>query len=406
MKAVKLFVILFVSAALLISACAPTTTPAMQTVEVMKTVKVEKTVEVQPYTQPAPAGSRVPRVPLIPENKPSLKINESFGKPAVYSIAFVFPDGRIALRLAALEAPLKEDSGMYDVAVVEPATGATQFQTNYSSFLISLDLEKEASEVMGRLVSVDGNFTRDISFSRTKLELNQERRSYSDNLPGPPAISVAIKADSICLTVEFPEKSGTFWRYCSLPEKDRSLSVKDNFGNQYESQSIIDINKTRGVLKSAQYLQDQVINTDMTVSEMEDPRYFKDCNDSNKCGADITGAPNASFWDNYASAKDNAGGDDFSAIAGVLHVYHTLHFSNGNLAPGDYVVNYWYDKDGKDLGATVSGIAESGSKIIDQQIPAVPSLFIDPEKPQWDIIAQISGLKFLGKCCLWQNNCP
>lgn len=354
--------------------------------------------------QPTPAeGERVPpQEPMVPEDKPSLDFTSSMeplANPIITPvIGFVFPDGTVALKAAAFEeVQLDKDDQYYEVGAVEIGSDPPQ------AYKVAIDLPAE-EEVQGQLVSVESGEIINLSFTSTNLVLNEKREPL---LP----VYVGITSDSVCFVVDlnyagiqYPPDQAGFRQYCSQPGSP--LSVRADFPQQYE-QLIGEVATTVDILVGGGYLQvdpSQVL-AQISVSEAEDPANIDACSGDN-CAADVAGAPLANFAEDFAQMQETQE-MPFPVTAGVLRIFQPLMIPGieGSVEPGYYTLDYWFEPGGAFIGATISGQTEEEQPVNDQQIPAIPALFLN-ERNGDETIAQISALKFRRWCCLWQSNCP
>lgn len=366
--------------------------------------------------------------PLIPAAKPSLDFLSPPAELAVVSptIGFVFPDGKKAIKAAALEAPVETPDGLFEVGVVEIGPDL---------FKVAIDLEDQppasaavaedetgpgaknneadsgtVAKVEGRLLPVGPGEATQLYFSRTRQILNPERTT---NVPDPlPLIHVSLSSTGVCFVVARGDEEVEYTRYCSLPAEDGTdpLSVRANFAESYE-ELVAEIDSTVTALLQGGYLGKDSVQRNMTAAELESPAAIKGCVDQNQapeaCGADIAGAPTSDLWENYHSLEETSEGEPFAVTAGVVRVFQPLAIDGNNVVqPGSYAVDYWFETGPSFLGATLSGVLEDGQTEVErQQIPATEALFIDPDNPE-EIVSQISAWRLGRACCFWQRNCP
>lgn len=408
-KLATVLAVITIIASMVLSACG---TPTSEVTEKVVTQMVKETVIVEstpPIVEKEATRTHVPGAPFIPqEEKPSLGLsNQPRDKELKDAIGYVFDDGTVALRLAALETPLLLENGLSEVGVIEIGEGSLISGT----YVVAIDLLTHESEVEGKLTPYPEGEGDDVylTFSRSFVITNPARSEQTAyGLGELPDISVGITADSICFVVRVPDQppGENYWRYCAL--EDASTSVRVNFEAKFNETIAFTMTETIAVLDAKHVL----INA--TISEMEDPNHIKACREEkhrkDKCRADIIGAPVTNFWDEYyAQAQEKADDQPFDVIAGVVRILQEIKFDGRDrLAPGYYVVQFWFVGPGPEkefLGATVSGKTEGGDTIENQQIPAVPASFLSSDDPG-EIVSQISAWRLFGWCCFWQSNCP
>ena len=351
----------------------------------------------------------LPPLLVTPPDKPSLTFPGVQGieapTPADVSyghvIGFIFPDGQVALRLAAVNNPRLVDGDLTVVGAVE--IGSVFYQ-------VAINLESTEQQVRGRLIAGDGG--QDLTFERTPLIRNPDR---SDS-PTFPAISPIISSHGICFVVGQAEVLGkqaqpaiAWSRYCSFTETGSNaplLSVQDTFPDQFNALRER-MDETRSRLEDAGFPQDveAEIDTSLTISELEGHPNLISCNGSSECLADIIGAPSARFWDDYDRAVEEAGGERFAVTVGIVRVERNLEVPDQELVrPGVYWVRVWFDDGETFIGSTQLGVTDDGQRVMGQTIPSTPAYFLDADDPR-RVVSWISAWR-LRRWCMWQSNCP
>lgn len=387
---------------LLLVACATPTSAVEESAGTRKTATVAEPAVIKETA--TVAESAVIEETVIAE-KPPLKLSRSPTNLGRHVIGFVFLDGFIPLRLAALDSPQEMQDGMFKVGIIEIGEGNAMIPGG-GTYLVAIDLLKDAPEVAGALISYpEETIAQELFFTRSLVIKNPAIQDRV--IAKQPAIRVGIRADSICFVLSPPDQTGNaqYWQYCA--QAGSPASVREGFGPRFEN-TVGALRETIERLANGGYIREADVLTDMTVSEMEDPLRIQGCSQGNaECEADIVGAPVSTFWDKYDQAKDTSGGKSFAVTAGVLRVLQDIRMDRGEiLSPGDYVVQFRFGADEKYLDAMVSGFTKEGDKLVqDQTIPAFPASFVSPEGRE-EIVSQISALKFVGWCCFWQSTCP
>jgi hypothetical protein len=366
------------------------------------TPAVTLTVEETPFVE-------LPPLLVTPPDKPSLTFSDVPGitsaTPADVSyghvIGFIFPDGQVALRLAAVNNPRLINEDLTVVGAVE--IGSAFYQ-------VAINLESTDRQVRGRLIAGDGG--QDLTFERTALVRNPDRQDS----PTFPAISPIISSHGICFVVGQAEVLGkqaqppiAWSRYCSFTEagpNEPLLSVRDTYPEQFDALRER-MEETRSRLEDAGFPQDveAEIDTNLTISELEGHPNLNSCNGSNECVADIIGAPSASFWDDYDRAMEAAGGERFAVTVGIVRVERNLEVPDQELVqPGVYWVRVWFDDGDTFMGSTLLGVTDDGQTVLGQTIPSTPAYFLDADNPR-TVVSWISAWR-LRRWCMWQSNCP
>jgi hypothetical protein len=73
-----------------------------------------------------------------------------------------------------------------------------------------------------------------------------------------------------------------------------------------------------------------------------------------------------------------------------------------SIQPGDYRVDYWFDVNGVFYAATITGLTTDNTMVINQQIPAIPAIFINADGMP-EPSAEISACRGFGRCILWER---
>lgn len=351
---------------------------------------------------------------ITPPDKPSLIISdEQEGVAAAsiisaHTIAFIFPDGLVALKAAAATNPSLRADGLTTVGVVEMGPEAEILEPG--TYVVAIDLESVEAEVPGRVIR--GESGQDLTFERTALVRNPARQDS----PSFPAFSPIISSHAVCFVVGLPDVLGkgvqdqpeiSWFRYCSLAAVDTGqpiLSVRDNYPAQFET-LVGRWDESLRRLAGAGFPQDAQIGFSLTIAEMEGHPNINACNENNDCAADISGAPNEGFWEDYDQAKDEAGGNDYAVTAGIVRVERELDVPGQDLVrPGDYWVRVWFDGQEIFLGSSLLGVTDEGVVVPGQTIPSTPAYFLDAENPR-TVVSWISAWR-LCNWCMWQSNCP
>jgi hypothetical protein len=94
--------------------------------------------------------------------------------------------------------------------------------------------------------------------------------------------------------------------------------------------------------------------------------------------------------------------------AAAVKILKPIETPDTIIQPGDYVMHLWFNSNGVFYAATLTGVTTDSTVVTNQQIPAIPALFLDrrsesPRQPS----AQITGLKvnWRGRsvCALWES---
>jgi hypothetical protein len=293
-KLATVLAVITIIASMVLSACA-TPTPEViekvvtQVVEKVVTQVVKETVKETVVVEGTPqvvekevtkiveeevetSQTHVPGAPFIPqEEKPSLGLsNQPSDKKLKNAIGYVFDDGTVALRLAALETPLLLGNGLSEVGVIEIGEGSLISGT----YVVAIDLLTHESEVEGKLTPYPEGEGDDVylTFSRSFVITNPARSEQTAyGLGELPDISIDITADSICFVVRDPDQppGENYWRYCAL--EDASTSVRVNFEAKFKNTTAITMTETIEVLDAKHVL------FNATISEMEDPIHIVAC---------------------------------------------------------------------------------------------------------------------------------
>lgn len=362
-----------------------------------------------------PSGEQLP-FPLTPVDKPSLLITDEQntfagqGISVAHAVGFTFPDGLVAIKATAVNKPESAGNDLTTVGVVEIGPDAQKIASG--TYLVAIDLMKDDATVNGRVSAIQKEGpTYDLSFERTVLIRNPAR----GDSPSFPSISPIISSTGVCFAVGISEQPGVvanasgnakFWyRYCSLAATsgDFILSVANNFPVQFGDLR----NRVEETIArvSQAFPQNVNINFDLAISEMEGHTNIDACNKNNDCASDISGAPNANFWQDYDQAKDAAGGNNFAVTIGIVRVERPLDVPGQQIVqPGDYWIRDWFDAQENYLGATLLGVTTENIPVFGQTIPSTPAYFLDADNPR-NVVSWISAWK-LCNWCKWQSNCP
>jgi len=87
----------------------------------------------------------------------------------------------------------------------------------------------------------------------------------------------------------------------------------------------------------------------------------------------------------------------------VVRILQPIEFPSADslitvlVEPGDYRLDVWFDVDGVFFAATLTGLTTDDVSVVNQQIPAIPELFINASGNS--PYAEISGFCFFGWCC-------
>ena len=354
---------------------------------------------------------------IIPAAKPSLLITDEqnvlggLGLSTVHAVGFTFPGGGVAIKATAVNTPKVGDDGLTVVGVVEIGSGAEKIAPGTYTVAIALAKEDATVGAQVRSIQKDGA-TYDLGFDRTELEKNPAR----EDSPSFPPVNPIISSTAVCFVIGLADTSGNvaqgptdaqaWYRYCSLAATsgDLILSVMDNFPSQYsELRNRIE----QSVSRAGQvYAQSVNIDFNLTISEMEGHNNINACDkDQKECSSDITGAPNASFWEDYHNAQKEAQGNIFVVTSAIVKIERPVDNPGQETAePGDYWVRDWFDPDGKFLGSTLLGVTAENKPVNGLTIPSTPSYFLDKDNPE-KLLSWISAWK-LCNWCKWQSNCP
>jgi len=370
-------------------------------------------------TEPPAEGppAEAPAIPLVPEDKPSLIIPDDQGvmsgagiSPA-HAIGFVFPEGLVAMKATAVNNPYAKDN-LTVVGVVELGEEAEKIAPG--TYMVAIDLVNTESLVAGRLLPLqtEGG-EQNLTFERTALARNPARADS----PSFPPISPIISSNAVCFVVGFTDQLGevsqnsanakSWSRYCSLASIESGelvLSVQANFPSQFET-LVGRWDQSIAHLADQGFPQDVTIDFNLTISEMEGHSNLNACNEKKECASDITGAPNASFWEDYVQAKDEAGGNNFVVTEGIVRIERLLEIPGQvTVQPGDYWLRDWFDAQENFLGTALLGVTTDNVPILGQTIPAIPAYFLDVENPQ-KVVSWISAWRCFN-WCKFQSNCP
>ena len=340
---------------------------------------------------------------LVPTGKRSLKLSQDVADVSDHVDGFIFPNGYIPLLAAALTRATLVDGNQYKVGVVElrPSVGSPEL------FLVAVDLQDEAAQVSGRLIRLVTGASLPVAFNRTTMIKNPQHVSEQ---PAPPILS-AISSDSVCFYVDRTQAiAGTgIARYCAVAPPESPLAVRSQHEAMY-GELVDQLSETISVTMAAGWLDSDTVDLDRTISEAESERQIDLCAvpvaSPSGCHAEFTGAPIGSFWQDYARAKSQVGGNSFFASAAVMKVHQTMSLPNNvTIAPGDYVVDYWYQANETFIGATISGTTTTGAPVIGKQIPAVAATYTNLTGVT-EIVSYISAWDVYVVCLLNQSNCP
>lgn len=352
----------------------------------------------------------VPASVLSPVDKPTLNLtNPPPGLPyqPAQMIGFMFPDGLEAMKVAAVNNPEFRDDGLTAIGIIEVGPDAATITSGV--YLVEINLTDPANEVSGKLIAFSkGAVDQDLMFSRTPLVRNPARKDS----PSFPPISPIVSSTDVCFVIGVSKpysgevaqtsmNAGEWSRYCSLS----LLSVQENFSGEFADLAN-SIEASVGNLNSQGYILEANIDFSKVVSEMEGHSNILACNGNNNCGADLAGAPNLLFWNQYDQALAESNGEDFPVTIGIVKIERELNTPGQErpVKPGDYWVRLWFASDESFLGASVYGVTVDGQQVNGQTIPAIPAYFLDQENPR-NIAAWISGWR-LCNWCKWQSNCP
>ena len=381
------------------------------------------------------------------KTKPPLEFSQSVSGIGEQSIAFTFPGNSTDWTISIKVAPFAEISinfeGLTPVGLVE--IGASG-QTEPGIYEVKIAVGSIGNEVSGLLSSINTTTEYPVIFQGVVQKLNPARNELAykefnelnSEANPPPDNSAAISADGVCFVVKTdipnddPDEGEVYIRYCSQP--DSVLSVKKNFASQYE---ILEAS----IKEAAAAFPDLPIQSDQTISEIEDPVQLEHCNEQIKelatatptettqeapltaCSSDITIAPVPQEYFDAQKAKSPsalAGSgfllapalasvfqqDNGSPISvAVVQVLEPIETSLSTVEPGTYRMDYWFDANGVFYAATITGTKDAGGEVINQQVPAVPATFVnadDTEQPG----AQISACRIFGRCSFFQKTCP
>lgn len=371
------------------------------------TAAVTLTVEVAPFEEQRPSSL------VAPADKPSLTLSDEQGFLAAsnisygHTIGFIFPDGQVALKLAAVNNPHLIDENLTVVGAVQ--IGEASQRIGPGLYQIAIDLESDEAQVPGRLIRGDSG--QDLMFERTALVRNPARQDS----PTFPAISPIITSHSVCFVVGQAEALGkqaqpaiAWFRYCSLAavgSNEPVLSVRDNFRDQYSELSGRFVETIRSLPAQNLASDIQKIDLSQTISEIEGHSSIIECNENNECTADIIGAPNREFWSDYDEARKAAGGGDFVVMSGIVRVERDLDVpGQDTVRPGVYWVRDWFDGQENFLGSTLVGRTTNNELVRGQTIPSAPAYFLDANNPR-TVVSWVSAWR-LCNWCKWQSNCP
>ena len=370
----------------------------------------------EPPTEPAP--TEVPATLIDPVIKPSLVITGFEGASSEttialdHVIAFTTPEGEVLIKAAALITPIPEDD-LTVVGAVEIGPEAEMITSGVYTLALGL-ANLQAETVLGRLTLQGGEGTqRDLTFERIPMERNPARPDD----PLFPTIVPSITSDATCFTIGFADgiiapdsKAVQSWlRFCSLVSSDTNeliLSVRDNFPSQYEElsgelqASLPDLTE---FLNANGFSLDEIrLDDDLVISEIEGHENIIACNDDQDCRSDLTGAPNALFWEQYDKAKSNAAGNNFAVTIALAKIERTLNIPDQvTMEEGVYFVRVWLAPEGDQdrfLGITFLGMTAAGELVPGQSTAAIEYYLREQGNPQ-EIESWISAWG-LGKWCI------
>ena len=283
-------------------------------------------------------------------------------------------------------------------------------------FIVEVDLISTEDTVAGDLVPVTGTGTPiPLTFQRIPQIVNPQREEaiYPEfQLDSAPSNTSTIASDSVCFVID--ATGDGFIRYCSADPV--LLSVKDSFPTQYtELQNMM-------IAAAAHIGYTAPLALDQTLSTIEDGQRIQDCANATDeltqqtaCASDIVLVPVTSdyFDEKYEALLDAL--DDGPSVSvpapidiAVVKVLQPIEFPSTNpvttvlVQPGDYRVEFWFDENGAVYAATLTGLTTDDILVINQQIPAIPPIFIRASGPQQPF-AQISGFDL--KICCFGREC-
>jgi hypothetical protein len=287
--------------------------------------------------------------------------------------------------------------------------------------LIDIDPQRPDPFANGELRNIDTGDSYGLNFMLRQQVENPFRIPIQESFTQPPSIDPSISTDSVCFmitVIDMPTDEGQYYRYCSEP--GNLLSVRDNFPQRYE-ELIGEVEIAVALLFESGYPDDAEIVPDLVISEMEDPTNIRVCSDGEameNCGADIVGAPSASFREDRARQKDASLGESYGVTAGVVSVRRDILIPDfPTVQPGVYWVIYWFDPQDEFIGATLRGITDQGEHVDEEQlteqgeillgqlIQTAPASFINADGGE-ETISWISAWRLSRWCCFYQRNCP
>ena len=317
-----------------------------------------------------------------------------------------------------------------------------------ATYLVEIDVVSTTDIVPGRLFSFTTEEIIDVNFRRIPQIVNPEREEaiYPEfQLDSAPTNAATITSDGVCFVVNTAENG--FIRYCTPPETSTSLSVKDSFPTQYtELRNIM-------IAAAARIGHDAPLALGQTLSTIEDGQRIQDCANGTNCTSDIIVTPvtrdyfehkyNQRFGggegdnggdgedrdhengDNGDDDRDNGDNNDQDngdrddknnksnqsptpIDIAVVRILQPIEFPTDDslvtvlVQPGDYRVDAWFDANGVFFAATLTGLTTDDTPVINQQIPAIPPIFIRVSGPGQPL-AQISGFDL--KICCFGREC-
>ena len=344
-----------------------------------------------------------------------------------------------------------DDGGPTPTPTPTPDPGEIVSET----FIVEIDLVSTTDIVPGRLFSFTTEEIIDVNFSRIPQIVNplREEAIYPEfQLDSALTNAATITSDGVCFVVNTAETG--FVRYCTTPETSSPLSVKDSFPTQYTEL------RNMMIAAAARIGHEAPLALGQTLSTIEDGQSLQDCDNATDCTSDIIVTPvTRDYFDHKYNQKfgggdgDNGGdgedrdhengdnGDNESQTVSratasierdddrdnrdngdrddedgkpnqsptpidiaIVRILQPIEFPTDDslvtvlVQPGDYRVDAWFDANGVFFAATLTGLTADDIPVINQQIPAIPPIFIRVSGPGQPL-AQISGLD-LRVCCL------
>jgi hypothetical protein len=410
-----------------------------------------------PTITPTPTPTNIPDTPIPPDPKPPVEDPSGWSDRSLSTIiGFTFPSDiaggwTIPLEAAAfLDIQPPSTDGFTEVGMVSVSLEFVPVK-----FIVEIDVTSAADIVPGRLVSTTSTETVDVNFERIPQIVNPQREEaiYPEfQLDSALTNAATIASDSVCFVVN--TTGDGFIRYCSTSDTSTLLSVMDSFPTQYTDL------QNRILAAAARIGYTAPLALDQTLSTIEDGQRIQDCANATDelthqmaCTSDIIVARvtsdyfdqkyNQEFGGNNGNNGDNGdnGDHESAAVSGVgvgnatddddgedgdggdgdgpgsrrtpidiavVRILQPIEFPSTNalitvlVQPGDYRVDAWFDANGVFYAATLTGLTTDDILVINQQIPAIPPIFVrasGPEQP----LAQISGFDL--KICCFGREC-